>query len=50
MLNSVNLSLVNKIGDKTEFTITRVHCTALEYSKFAAIDTENVHRGFTGFP
>ena len=27
MLNSENLSLVNKIGDKTEFTITRVHCT-----------------------
>ena len=27
MLNSKPLSLVNKIGDKTEFTITRVHCT-----------------------
>ena len=27
MLNSEHLSLVNKIGDKTEFTITRVHCT-----------------------
>ena len=26
MLNSKHLSLVNKIGDKTEFTITRVHC------------------------
>ena len=26
MLNSKQLSLVNKIGDKTEFTITRVHC------------------------
>ena len=25
MLNSEHLSLVNKIGDKTEFTITRVH-------------------------
>ena len=25
MLNSKHLSLVNKIGDKTEFTITRVH-------------------------
>ena len=25
-LNSEHLSLVNKIGDKTEFTITRVHC------------------------
>ena len=25
-LNSKHLSLVNKIGDKTEFTITRVHC------------------------
>ena len=24
--NSENLSLVNKIGDKREFTITRVHC------------------------
>ena len=29
MLNSKHLSLVNKIGDKTEFTITRVHCTSL---------------------
>ena len=29
MLNSKHLSLVNKIGDKTEFTITRVHCTYL---------------------
>ena len=27
MLNSEHLSLVNKIGDKTEFTITRVHCS-----------------------
>ena len=27
MLNSEHLSLVNKIGDKTEFTITRIHCT-----------------------
>ena len=27
MLNSKHLSLVNKIGDKTNFTITRVHCT-----------------------
>ena len=26
MLNSKHLSLVNKIGDKTEFTTTRVHC------------------------
>ena len=26
MLNSKHLSLVNKIGDKTEFAITRVHC------------------------
>ena len=26
MLNGEHLSLVNKIGDKTEFTITRVHC------------------------
>ena len=26
MLNSIHLSLVNKSGDKTEFTITRVHC------------------------
>ena len=26
MLNSKHHSLVNKIGDKTEFTITRVHC------------------------
>ena len=29
MLNSEHLSLVNKIGDKTEFTITRVHCTKI---------------------
>ena len=28
MLNSEHLSLVNKIGDKSEFTITRVHCTS----------------------
>ena len=28
MLNSEHLSLVNKIGDKTEFTITRVHCNS----------------------
>ena len=27
MLNSEHLSFFNKIGDKTEFTITRVHCT-----------------------
>ena len=27
VLNSEHLSLVNKIGDKSEFTITRVHCT-----------------------
>ena len=26
MLNSKHLSLVNKICDKTEFTVTRVHC------------------------
>ena len=29
MLNSEHLSLVNKIGDTTEFTITRVHCICL---------------------
>jgi len=29
MLNSEHLSLVNKIGDKTEFTITRVHCSKI---------------------
>ena len=28
MLNNEHLSLVNKIRDKTEFTITRVHCTS----------------------
>ena len=28
--NSKHLTLVNKIGDKTEFTITRVHCTLTE--------------------
>ena len=32
MLNSEHFSLVNKIGDKTEFTITRVHCTKGESS------------------
>ena len=31
MLNSEHLSLVNKIGDKTEFTITRVHCIKFMY-------------------
>ena len=29
MLNSKHLSLVNQIGDKTKFTITRVHCISL---------------------
>ena len=29
MLNNEHLSLVNKICDKTEFTITRVHCTVV---------------------
>ena len=28
MLNSKHLSLVFNIGDKTEFTITRVHCSS----------------------
>ena len=28
MLNSEHLSLVNKIGDKIEFTVTRVHCSS----------------------
>ena len=37
MLNSEHLSLVNKIGDKTEFTITRVHCT-LYMSKIARMN------------
>ena len=32
MLNSKHLSLVNKIGDKTEFTITRVHCIWTKFS------------------
>ena len=32
MLNSKYLSLVNKICDKTEFTITRVHCTWSKHS------------------
>jgi hypothetical protein len=27
-LNSKNLTLVKKVGDKTQFTITRFHCTA----------------------
>ena len=33
MLNSKHLSLVKKIGDKTEFTITRVHCTKFANEK-----------------
>jgi hypothetical protein len=33
MLNSKHLSLVNKIGDKTKFTITRVHCMTLTEMK-----------------
>ena len=39
MLNSEHLSLVNKIGDKTEFTITRVHCifTVFRYRHFFVI-------------
>ena len=36
MLNSEHLSLVNKIGDKTEYTITRVRCTR-ENSKIVTI-------------
>ena len=32
MLNSEHLSLANKIGEKTEFTITRVHCTIVANS------------------
>ena len=35
MLNSKHLSLVNKIGDKTEFTITRVHCTYFHANKLS---------------
>ena len=27
MLNSKNLTIVKRIGDKTEFTIARFHCT-----------------------
>ena len=34
ILNSEHLSLVNKIGDKTEFTITRVHCNKSGIIKF----------------
>ena len=34
MLNSKHLSLVNKIGDKTEFTITRVHCNSVGWKKW----------------
>ena len=58
MLNSEHLSLVNKIGDKTEFTITRVHCiyfivsyilfVFLTYSKVASSNTFRLkaHAGF----
>ena len=38
MLNSEHLSLVNKIGDKTEFTITRVHCSALSGIKLQIVE------------
>ena len=37
MLNSEHLSLVNKIGDKTEFTITRVHCISLDFLRITFI-------------
>ena len=39
ILNSEHLSLVNKIGDKTEFTITRVHCIWVRLLTLAAPDT-----------
>ena len=32
-MNSKHLSLVNKIGDKTEFTIIRVHCIIFQSVK-----------------
>ena len=34
--NSENLSLVNKIGNKPEFTITRVHCI----TKISVLNTD----------
>ena len=37
MLNSKHLSLVNKIGDKPEFTITRVHCILNTFDEISAI-------------
>ena len=40
MLNSKHLSLVNKIGDKTEFTITRVHCILKYYIQLLDPHTE----------
>ena len=41
MLNSEHLSLVNKIGDKTEFTITRVRCTVWNLNQLLI---QNFHR------
>ena len=43
MLNSKYLSLVNKIGDRTEFTITRVHCTFI-HNDFLLRDTNGLKR------
>ena len=49
MLNSEHLSLVNKIGDKTEFTITRVHCSYLWF-KLETTGVEFLKGGTMAFP
>ena len=49
--NSENLSLVNKIGDKREFTITRVHCITCRYVNVSSVvefpHTANAYRQTT---
>ena len=42
MLNSEHISLVNKIGDKMEFTITRVHCISTCFHEFFEYESTNI--------
>ena len=44
MLNSKHLSLVKKIGDKTKFTITRVHCTNYNIYFFLLLTQQIIRR------
>ena len=37
--NSKNLSLVKKVGDKIQFTITRFHCTSRFQTKKIKVNT-----------